>query len=69
MECQMGSLEERIAAYANACAKLITQLKELDDLRERVKKAKELYNAVPRLLKQRPASSDRRAPARRDNWR
>jgi hypothetical protein len=45
----MGSLEERIAAYANACAKLITQLKELDDLRERVKKAKGPYDAIPSI--------------------
>jgi hypothetical protein len=64
----MGSLEERIAAYANASAKLITQLKELDDLRERVKKAKELYSAMPKLLKRRPARSDRRAPPSA-NWR
>ena len=65
----MGSLEERIAAYADASAKLIAQLRELDNLRERVERAKELYNAIPKSLKQRPASSDRRAPTRRANWR
>jgi hypothetical protein len=65
----MGSLEERIAAYANASAKLITQLKELDNLREQVKRAKALYHAIPRLLKQRPARSDRRAPTHRADRR
>ena len=57
----MGSLEERIAAYATACAKLITQLRELDSMRERFKKAKERYNAIPKPPKRRPANSDRRA--------
>jgi hypothetical protein len=52
----MGSLQERIAAYANASANLLTQLKELDELREQVKKAKKLSTATPKLVKQRPAS-------------
>jgi hypothetical protein len=65
----MGSLEERITAYATACAKLITQLRELDSLRERLKKAKERYNAIPKRLKRRPANSDRRAHTSRADWR
>jgi hypothetical protein len=67
----MGSLQERIAAYANASANLLTQLKELDELRERVKRAKKLSNATPRLrlLKQGPASFYRRAPTPRAHWR
>ena len=65
----MGSLKERIAAYANASAKLIAQLKELDNLREQVKRAKKLYNAIPKSLKQRSTSSSRRTSTRRANWR
>jgi hypothetical protein len=71
----MGSLQERIAAYANASANLLTQLKELDELRERVKRAKKLSTATPRLrlrlrlLKQGPASFYRRAPTPRAHWR
>jgi hypothetical protein len=61
----MGSLEQRIAKYANVSAKLITQLKELDNLRDRLKRVKELYNTMRKPLKQRPASSNRRAPRRR----
>jgi len=48
----MGSLQERIAALASA--NLLTQLKELDELREQVKKAKKLSTATPKPLKQRP---------------
>jgi hypothetical protein len=36
----MGSLQERIAAFAQASGNLLTQLKDLDELREQVKKAK-----------------------------
>ena len=57
----MGSLQERIAAYANPSANLLTQLKELDELREQVKKAKKLSTATPKPLKQRPANFCRRA--------
>jgi hypothetical protein len=35
----MGSLRERIAAYANASAQLLVQLEELDRLREQVRQA------------------------------
>jgi hypothetical protein len=57
----MRSLEKRIAATAN----LLTQLQELDKLRERVKKAQKLDITRPKQLKQRPASSHRRAPTPR----
>ena len=57
----MGSLQERLAAYANASANLLTQLKELDELREQVKKAKKLFTATPKPLRQRPANFCRRA--------
>jgi hypothetical protein len=62
----MGSLKERIAAYVDASAKLIIQLRELDSLRERVKKAKRRYNATPRPLRRRPSSSRRTNPPRAD---
>jgi hypothetical protein len=65
----MGSLQERIAAYANASAKLLTQLKELDELRERVKKLKKLSASTPKPLKQRPASFCRRAHTPRAHGR
>jgi hypothetical protein len=35
----MSSIKQRIAAYAAACANLVTQMNELDELRERVRKA------------------------------
>ena len=57
----MGSLQERIAAYANPSGNLLTQLKELDELREQVKKAKKLSTATPKPQMQRPANFCRRA--------
>jgi len=47
----MGSLQERIAAYANPSANLLTQLKELDELREQVSKKRKNY--PPRRLNHR----------------
>ena len=35
----MGSLRERIDAYADASANLVVQLNELDELREQVRQA------------------------------
>jgi hypothetical protein len=35
----MSSFEQRITAYAAATANLLTQMNELDQLRERVRKA------------------------------
>jgi hypothetical protein len=60
----MGSLEARIVAYAN----LLALSKELDQLRERVKRAEELC-AASKLSKQRPASFHRRALTRRTQSR
>ena len=54
----MGTLKERIAAYADASANLLNQLIELDELREQVRKA-QLSRATPKPLK-RPASVNRR---------
>ena len=54
----MGTLKERIAAYADASANLLIQLIELDKLREQVRKA-QLSPATPKPLK-RPASVNRR---------
>jgi hypothetical protein len=56
----MGSLQERIVAYAN----LLALSKELDQLRERVKKAEKLCAASKRP-KQRPASFHPRVPTHR----
>jgi hypothetical protein len=65
----MGSLQERIAAYANTSANLLTELKELDKLRELITKAKKLSAARPIPLKQKPASFCRRASTSRARWR
>jgi hypothetical protein len=64
---EMGSLQVRIAAYADASANLLTQLTELDVLREQVRKA-ELSSATPEPLK-RPASINRRDLAASANSR
>ncbi len=40
---QMSSLQQLIAAFTDVTANLITQLQELDLLRERVSKAEEYY--------------------------
>jgi sensor histidine kinase YesM len=39
----MSSLQQRIAAFTDMTANLITQLQELDLLREQVSKAEEYY--------------------------
>jgi hypothetical protein len=59
----MGLLQERIAAYTKASANLVTLLKELDQLREQVRKA-QLSRVRPKRLKLRPASVYRRAQSR-----
>ena len=55
LACMSSLLQERIVAYAN----LLALSKELDQLRERVKKAEQLYTAKP--SKQKRASFHRRA--------
>jgi hypothetical protein len=64
----MGSLQERIAATADAFAYLIIQLNELEELRERVRKA-QLSTTMPKPPKKRPASINRRVLAPSGNWR
>jgi hypothetical protein len=54
----MGSLQERIAACANASANLLAQLTELDELREQVRKAEQSPAIRKRPLKR--AASQRR---------
>ena len=46
----MDSLQKRIAAYADASANLLAQLYELDELRERVKKALPFAHLRPKAL-------------------
>jgi hypothetical protein len=54
----MSSLWGRIAAYAD----LLAQLKEIEQLRKRVKQAEKLCSIKPNPPKKRPASFHRRAP-------
>jgi hypothetical protein len=58
----VGSLQERIAAYT---ANLLTQLNELERLREQVRK---LSPRLPKPLK-RPARVNRRVHAPSARWR
>jgi hypothetical protein len=46
----MDSLQKRIAAYADASANLLARLNELDELRERVKKALPFAHLRPEAL-------------------
>jgi len=55
---QMSSLQQRIAAVTDTTANLITQLRELDLLREQVRKAEELYH----LAKQELRDADKSSP-------
>jgi len=64
----MGSLQERIIAYADVCTNLLAQLNELAELHEQVRKA-QLSPAMRKPLKQKPASVSRRVLAPRANWR
>jgi hypothetical protein len=41
---QMSSLQRRIAVVIDTTANLVTQLRELDLLREQVRKAEEIYH-------------------------
>jgi hypothetical protein len=63
----MGTLQERIAAYADASATLLNQLIELYELHEQVRKA-ELSASIPKPLK-RPVSVNRRVLEPSANWR
>jgi hypothetical protein len=48
----MGSLQACIAVYDN----LVVRMKELEELRERLEKAKKLCAAMPESPKKKPAS-------------
>lgn len=63
----MSSLRERITAYANASANLLTQLNELDELRERVRRA-QLSSRITKPLKA-PRQPHRRSAASGGSWR
>ena len=56
----MSSLQRRIAVVIDTNANLITQLSELDLLREQVRKAEELYH----LAKQEFRDADKSSPLR-----
>jgi hypothetical protein len=60
----MGSLQERIAAYADASADLVTQLHELDELRERLRKAQLFAHLCPKALRGKGPPASRKASAR-----
>ena len=55
---QMSSLQRRIAVVIDTTANLVTQLRELDLLREQVRKAEELYH----LDKQELRDADKSSP-------
>ena len=59
---QMSSLQQRIAAFTDMTANLITQLCELDRLREQVRKAEELYHLAKQELRDADKSSLMRTP-------
>ena len=54
---QMSSLQQRIAAFTDMTANLITQLCELDRLHEQVRKAEELYHLAEQELRDADKSS------------
>jgi flagellar biosynthesis/type III secretory pathway chaperone len=59
----MGSLRERITAFADASANLLAQLNELDELRERVRKAQR--STRPTQATKKVRQHDRRILANR----
>jgi len=53
----MSSLQPRIAAFIDRTANLVTQLRELDLLREQVRKTEELYHLAEQELRDVDKSS------------
>ena len=53
----MRSLQQLIATFTDTTANLITQLRELDLLREQVRKAEELYHLAEQELRDGDRSS------------
>jgi len=54
---QMSSLQQLITTFTDTTANLITQLRELDLLREQVRKAEELYHLAEQELRDGDRSS------------
>jgi len=59
---QMSSLQKRIATFTDMTANLINQLRELDLLREQVRKAEEFYHLAKQEFRDADKSSPLRAP-------
>jgi hypothetical protein len=59
---QMRSLQQLIATFTDTTANLFTQLRELDLLREQVRKAEELYHLAEQELRDADNSSPLRTP-------
>ncbi len=59
---QMRSLQQLIATFTDTTANLITQLRELDLLREQVRNAEELYHLAEQELRDADKSSPLRTP-------
>jgi hypothetical protein len=59
---QMSFLQRRLAAFIDTTANLITQLRELDLLREQVRKAEEFYHLAEQELRDADKSSPLRTP-------
>ena len=58
----MRSLQQLIATFTDTTANLITQLRELDLLREQVRNAEELYHLAEQELRDADKSSPLRTP-------
>jgi hypothetical protein len=58
----MISLQRRIATFTDTTANLITLLRELDLLREQVRKAEEFYPQAEQELRDADKSSPLRSP-------
>ncbi len=61
----MSSLQRHIAAVTATTANLITQLRELNLLREQVRKAEEFYHLAEQEFRDADKSSPLRIP---NNW-
>ena len=59
---QMSSLQQLITTFTGTTANLITQLRELDLLREQVRQAEELYHLAEQELRDPDESSRLRTP-------
>jgi hypothetical protein len=53
----MSSVEQRIAAITDSTAHLVAQLRELDELREQIRRALLVAKSAPRLSRQNRKST------------